>query len=1327
MLVPNAPNTSAGFEVDLPDIAVTDSTDDADNDGLDALAEWLMETDPLDADTDGDGLRDGAEVIAGRSPVRAETEELVLISARRLEGEPVAACALDGLLLVGHSAGGLSGYQVANGADPILVLETDTSPVADLSCGPGWVAIVGPDGVVLLDLDDPTQPSQRLDLPIPSQAVEAAGDVLYLGTTDGDLAVVDVVEGRLVQTIEAMGGAMSLAGDHLFVGAEDTLIVLGGLPYPLTELGRVTGLAEGGSLDDLHAGDGLVFVSGSKSFRSFDVSDPSSPRLLGMVEDEVAPVDGVQATGSGLLLGHGGDWLRSFDVANPADATVLTDSLELPDLVGFELVGGRVHVLTRNQLLVLDWLPLDTAGEAPRLFLESTAVDGSIEEGKLVRVTARVSDDVLVRDVTFHIGEAPPVTDSRWPFEHRFLAPSLEEGSTMSVVVRATDTAGLQAEAELHLSLTEDLVAATLDDRQPPPNAQVPVPVSLVSARFTEPMDAGTVHAGTFTVVSAGLDGTLGTSDDVPVAGTVSLDPSARFARFTPDESLPLGPCRARLAGTIRDAGGRPLGTDITWSFEVTDLADRCELARGLRLGETWEALALPRSAAPDCGITTNRLGAWFTFEGTGELIALNMEPAGSVRLFTGDCAAPTCVEGASGPCGLPAADEVRSFTTCTEAESTYYVWVAWSTTSGPRRVTLREGSVEPCLEQTPSTVLLGNDLRLRLNAPLAAAIDPSTAFQVVEAGDDETHGTSDDVSVSVTVRYGADDRELLFELHEPMPGRYRASFGPGPPDRCGRPIPDMLTWDVTIPEQDHYGLEAAPTIGLGVVEGNTVGARPSLEVPAVCGSFLDLFDPVTWYRFVGTGARVRFSTCDPGTDYDTQLVVLRLESGELTCVDGSDNDENCPSLGPSSVTLCTEPGTDYRIGVTGFLAAGSFVLDVSEVDEPCPGSRSEAALLPSTGLIAATTRGGELGTAPVCHEPASAVPESWYRLIGTGEEVVLSLCEADGGLAEAPTRIDLYREVEDELTCFDVLHETCGDGERVRACTVLGEETWVRLRGRFESSEGDLLVQVSGGGRCLASCEFPTALEPGSMVAGTTTGLDRIDDPACATSDVGGDAWYRVEGTGRLLTASTCAEDGGSASVPTRLTLYSADCAEPDCLAEGVPCGLEGTELTWCGLPGREYRLRLDSPLGLEGDHELALVDAGNCPHFGSCEEAGSIGSLPATVSSFTSGAPVSDSPACVDEFGFPLEFLLGEAWYRVRGTGGPLVASTCSQETDFWAFVLVYEGDCNGLSCVTASANAECFPARATWDSVAGRDYWIRVSGWDEGVFELRVEEGE
>jgi hypothetical protein len=57
-----------------------------------------------------------------------------------------------------------------------------------------------------------------------------------------------------------------------------------------------------------------------------------------------------------------------------------------------------------------------------------------------------------------------------------------------------------------------------------------------------------------------------------------------------------------------------------------------------------------------------------------------------------------------------------------------------------------------------------------------------------------------------------------------------------------------------------------------------------------LCGKAVDFGFGGHWYSVVGTGLNLTASTCNPGTDFDTQLSVFTGSCTSLVCVDGNDD-----------------------------------------------------------------------------------------------------------------------------------------------------------------------------------------------------------------------------------------------------------------------------------------------------------------------------------------------------------------------------------------------------------------------------------------------------
>ncbi len=79
----------------------------------------------------------------------------------------------------------------------------------------------------------------------------------------------------------------------------------------------------------------------------------------------------------------------------------------------------------------------------------------------------------------------------------------------------------------------------------------------------------------------------------------------------------------------------------------------------------------------------------------------------------------------------------------------------------------------------------------------------------------------------------------------------------------------------------------------------------------------------IVWYSFTGTGNKVRISTCDAITDFDTEISVFTRDYStltELTC-----NDDMCVTYfgNASTVDFCSTLSQVYYVGVGYYFSSG--------------------------------------------------------------------------------------------------------------------------------------------------------------------------------------------------------------------------------------------------------------------------------------------------------------------------------------------------------------------------------------------------------------------
>ena len=106
---------------------------------------------------------------------------------------------------------------------------------------------------------------------------------------------------------------------------------------------------------------------------------------------------------------------------------------------------------------------------------------------------------------------------------------------------------------------TGDTVAPTVSSTNPANGA---VGVAVITATFSEAMNASTITTTTFTVTGPGA---------TPVTGTVAYNASTRIARFTPTSALAASTAyTATITTGAKDAAGNALAANKVWSFTTS-------------------------------------------------------------------------------------------------------------------------------------------------------------------------------------------------------------------------------------------------------------------------------------------------------------------------------------------------------------------------------------------------------------------------------------------------------------------------------------------------------------------------------------------------------------------------------------------------------------------------------------------------------------------------------------------------------------------------------------------------------------------------------------
>ncbi|MCB0089967.1 MAG: Ig-like domain-containing protein, partial [Caldilineaceae bacterium] len=279
-------NTPQGLAIPEWD---ADPSEDSDGDHLGAITESIIGTDPNRADTDGDGIPDGAEVEQGTNPLDGLLVEPGIVATADTPGTALDVCVNDELIVVADGEAGLALFDAPSGQNPTLLAQVDTPgnaqrvicPNANDGGSENLMAVADGDaGLTIVDVADP--PAARIlhqvDAGRPAgvdmvTALVRRGDVLYVGTDNAQIAAVDLLGGHILLRGVAAGAVRDLAiqGDHLFVLTAKTLDVLA-----LPTLQRLSSTASPGTSTGrrLAIGDGVAYVVRGTGYNTFDLANP---------------------------------------------------------------------------------------------------------------------------------------------------------------------------------------------------------------------------------------------------------------------------------------------------------------------------------------------------------------------------------------------------------------------------------------------------------------------------------------------------------------------------------------------------------------------------------------------------------------------------------------------------------------------------------------------------------------------------------------------------------------------------------------------------------------------------------------------------------------------------------------------------------------------------------------------------------------------------------------------------------------------------------------------------------------------------------------------
>lgn len=414
--------------------------------------------------------------------------------------------------------------------------------------------------------------------------------------------------------------------------------------------------------------------------------------------------------------------------------------------------------------------------------------------------------------------------------------------------------------------------------------------------------------------------------------------------------------------------------------------------------------------------------------------------------------------------------------------------------------------------------------------------------------------------------------------------------------------------------------------------------------------------DGSLWFRFTAESTSASLSTAASTGVADTLLAVYSGSCGALTEL-ACDDDGGLGLLSELCVDGLTV-GESYLVQVASFPGADlgrlTLTLDCPGPCEVACDDIAAACLLPCGGEL--TVDNSNAGTDSL--DPAfscrfggadQGVGSLWFRFVAAASSARLDT-NASSAL---DTLLAVYAGTPGaltELACSD----DEGDGLRSELCVeglTPGQTYYVQAAAFSAFDVGEITVALT----CPCSGAFPndectSALALANLPASVTVDLSLAGDdgldPCGVSSGPFANVWYRVSGTGNVLTASTC--NAGTLVHDTKIAVYCADCGTLVCVAgndDGCDAGGPpfASTVQWCSQAGASYLITVGtfSPNTARGLVQLDVADTGSAcapevqclPQGACCLSDGSCATLTPEECAVQGGTYGGDGTACTSQ----------------------------------------------------------------------------------------------
>lgn len=496
------------------------------------------------------------------------------------------------------------------------------------------------------------------------------------------------------------------------------------------------------------------------------------------------------------------------------------------------------------------------------------------------------------------------------------------------------------------------------------------------------------------------------------------------------------------------------------------------------------------------------------------------------------------------------------------------------------------------------------------------------------------------------------------------------------------------------------------------------------------------------WFTFNGSGQPMTVTTDFPETLFDTQITVYEAGTVDpcisMTCI-GTNDDIAFPSNPRSRLTVNTTVGKTYLVYLDGYQGAtGEFKIGIEECPIPANDHCPNATYIEcNSSVLGSSDFATEFEYVDQDCSADNGIEGVWFKFFGTGEEVTVST-NNPGTDPDYHITLCVYSG-----SCANFTYEAGGNltnpRPSVTLSTVAGTEYFIFMGGLCIGFCGDTgpppSAYPTGNYEIALSCPVnndfcgdAVDVSCNEIIHGSTSGAsgdDAVDLVSCDpdVDFVGGKGvWFRFEGTGDRLYASTNNNASAINSFNPEIAVFTGECGELTCINASDNTGASSNAFTsQITEVGTTYYIYLDGEGSQSGQYEIAFgceTPNANCStaHELSCS-AEMEGNTEFTSLNF------SNAPDC------GLGAFQPGVWFTMQGTGDYYKVSTDHPETNFDTRLRVLSGSCDGPWTCVGSNDDISYPVNTRSEVAFYSDpaltYYIYMDGWSgaRGAYKINL----